>query len=88
MGRARELFVQYVNAGGEKLAGLVARRNAEVEWIGNASGKVDGSSTVADAASKAATQVEQGLQAGPALQTEPDCRLLQSFVSSSRSCRP
>jgi lysozyme len=31
---AKRLFVQYVNAGGQRLAGLEARRAAEVQWIG------------------------------------------------------
>ena len=31
---AKEVFVQYVNAGGQPLPGLVARRAEEVAWIG------------------------------------------------------
>lgn len=31
---AKRLFVQYVNAGGQRLAGLEARRAAEVQWMG------------------------------------------------------
>ncbi|MEM8971313.1 MAG: lysozyme [Pseudomonadota bacterium] len=66
--KARELFVQYVNAGGEKLPGLVARRTAEVEWIGNAIGKLDGQAVAANAspavtATAASTPSEQGVQA-------------------------
>ncbi len=34
--QARNIFVQYNKAGGEVLPGLVARREAEVAWIGNA----------------------------------------------------
>ncbi|MEM9356228.1 MAG: lysozyme [Pseudomonadota bacterium] len=73
MAKARELFVQYVNAGGEKLPGLVARRTAEVTWIGNASGQLDGRAVAAnnagpDAVSSntrpvALAQAEQGSQA-------------------------
>jgi GH24 family phage-related lysozyme (muramidase) len=32
---AREIFKQYVNAGGRKLEGLVARRAVEASWIGD-----------------------------------------------------
>lgn len=35
---ARELFLQYSKAGGQTLPGLVARRIAEAEWIGNPQG--------------------------------------------------
>lgn len=31
---AKRVFVQYNQAGGQRLAGLEARRNAEVQWIG------------------------------------------------------
>lgn len=31
---AKDVFVQYVNAGGQPLPGLVSRRAEEVEWIG------------------------------------------------------
>lgn len=31
---AKQVFVQYVHAGGQRLAGLEARRAAEVQWIG------------------------------------------------------
>ena len=80
MAKARELFVQYVNAGGEKLPGLVARRTAEVEWIGNATGKLDGQTVVANTAPanaastypepRVAAQSEQGAQAVAALRQQ------------------
>ncbi len=80
MAKARELFVQYVNAGGEKLPGLVARRTAEVEWIGNATGKLDGQTVAANTAPanaastylepRVAAQSEQGVQAVAALRQQ------------------
>ena len=49
--QARNIFVQYNKAGGEVLPGLVARRMAEVAWIGTAG--------AAASASAAATPTEQ-----------------------------
>ena len=69
MAKARELFVQYVNAGGEKLPGLVARRTAEVEWIGsptsNPTGKLDGQTVTASAApaNAGSSYIEPGVSA-------------------------
>ena len=35
---AREILKQYVHAGGQRLQGLVARREAEAQWLGNGDG--------------------------------------------------
>lgn len=35
---AREIFKQYVHAGGQRLPGLVTRREAEAQWLGNGDG--------------------------------------------------
>lgn len=37
--KARELFLQYVKAGGQNLPGLVSRRQAEAQWFGGQAGQ-------------------------------------------------
>jgi lysozyme len=62
---ARELFPQYSKAGGETLAGLVARRAAEAAWIG--SGMAPGSVVSAAAPTVSATTAAPAVaEASPA----------------------
>ncbi|MFM9849266.1 MAG: lysozyme [Hyphomicrobiaceae bacterium] len=58
---ARELFLQYNKAGGQTLPGLVARRVAEAEWIGNLQGPSAAKSPV-----EVRTAVMDGSPAGAA----------------------
>jgi lysozyme len=53
---ARDLFLQYSKAGGQTLPGLVARRMAEAEWIGNLQGP---------SATKSAPEVRTAATDGP-----------------------
>jgi lysozyme len=53
---AKAIFKTYVNAGGQALPGLQARRNSEAEWFGNRGSQA---TVIADAVSKTAGPADQ-----------------------------
>jgi lysozyme len=72
---AKQVFVQYVRAGGQRLAGLEARRAAEVQWIGQPQSTAlhvnrDGASAVTSAVAVAGAKDVPSLREGePAADT-------------------
>lgn len=77
---AKQIFVQYVHAGGQRLAGLEARRAAEVQWIGQQQAAVpDAMRAASDASPPPLVAVrETGVEAEPG-------QLLSAFAPAASS---
>ena len=68
LNQVRDIFVQYNKAGGQVLPGLVARRAAEVLWIGVPSGGASGSPSGSPSGSTTPAEKSASMSSGTASQ--------------------